>query len=228
MTQTKQFYDRLQFPGPYTEKQLSIHYEEVKNPYLNIIDQNIPESGNILDVGCGTGLVSNLMAIRHPTCQFTGVDFADSIDHAKQFAKNNNIKNVQFIKKDFLAYTTKTQYDAVICQGVLHHIPNYLQASENIDLLLKPGGRLILGLYHPWGKILKKFVNINYGSDILYKDQELNPYETSFNLEQAKRLFPGYTLSSAYPGTINTLIPLQAFFNYRNGGLVTYILEKSE
>lgn len=228
MSDTKKFYDQLQFPGPYTTQQLSIHYDIVKNPYLNIIDLNIPVNSNVLDVGCGTGLISNLMAIRHPDCQFTGVDFAKSINHAEMFAKENGIKNVRFINRDFLKFKPKEQYDAVICQGVLHHIPEHIEASKRIDSLIKPGGKLILGLYHPWGKILKKFINIDYKNKILYEDQELNPYETSFNLAQTKQLFPNYKLSTAYPGLINTLIPLHAFFNYRNGGLVTYILEKSE
>jgi hypothetical protein len=55
---------------------------------------------------------------------------------------------------------------------------------------IRPGGKLILGVYHPWGKLVKKLFNINYKNNILYQDQECHPYETAFTISQVKKLFP--------------------------------------
>jgi 2-polyprenyl-3-methyl-5-hydroxy-6-metoxy-1,4-benzoquinol methylase len=138
----------------------------------------------VLDIGCGTGLVSNLMAIRHPTSEFTGIDFADSIDYATRFANENKLGNIKFERHDFTKYSNTTQFDVVICQGVLHHIPNHKTAIKKLDQLVKPNGILILGVYHPWGKIVKKFIDIDYKNDTLFQDQENNPYEDSYNFKQ--------------------------------------------
>lgn len=227
MNPVKQFYDQLQFPGHYTIDGLNYHINQVKNPYLKLIDRYIEDGVSVIDVGCGTGLISNLFALKYPTAQFTAIDFANSVIYGRNFARQNKIKNVKFERADITKYAVKKQYDIVICQGVLHHIPDIELARSKLDQLVKPGGKLILGLYHPWGKILKKFYNINYKNSILYKDQEHNPYERAYNFSQVKSMFPGYDFETAYPYLLNKFIAMPSFFNYRNGGLVTYILEKS-
>lgn len=228
MESVKQFYDQLQFPGHYTAQQLAYHRNEILNGYLDQIDTQIMPGQQVLDIGCGTGLISNLFADRYPSSNFTALDFADSINYAEQFAQEHDIKNVKYIKQDFMTFHSRRKFDLIICQGVLHHMPNYHWASAKIDQLLKPGGRLVLAVYHPWGKIIKKFFKINYKNTILYRDQELVPYETAFNLAQVKALFPRLNLLDSYPGSASELnICIHALLNSRNGGLTTYILEKS-
>lgn len=227
MNDIKKFYSHLQFPGHYTQEQLNIHRNKFSNNYLKAIDNQLQHSGpDVLDVGCGTGLISNLFAQRYPNKNFIGVDFADSIDFAQTFSLQQKINNVKFIKLDFLEFEWHDQFDLVICQGVLHHIPNANEAIAQLKMFVRPGGRLILGLYHPWGKVLKKIININYKNHILYQDQELNPYETAYNYAQVCNLFNEFKLLSAYP-SILSIVSFPAFFNYRNGGLVIYTLEKS-
>lgn len=220
----KNFYNKNQFPGHYTAQGLLYHNEQIKNPYLKIINQYLQSNNQVLDVGCGTGLISNLFATKYPTAQFTSVDFSDGIDYAKDYAKTNNIKNVKYLKKDFLEFKVSTQYDVVICQGVLHHIPEYNKAIEKIKLLIKPSGILILGLYHPGGKILKKMFNLDYKNKILKVDQELVPYETSFLCGKVKQMFNEYKLINSYP-QITPLTAIKSIFNYRNGGLITYVFK---
>lgn len=228
MASVKQFYDQLQFPGHYTASQLSYHRNEILNPYLAQIDRCIQAGDRVLDVGCGTGLISNLFADRHANCSFTAIDFANSIDYARRFARDHGIKNVKYIKQDFMEFKTPRKFDLIICQGVLHHMPNYRWAAAKLDQLLHKNGRLVLAVYHPWGKILKKFLNIDYKNHMLYQDQELVPYETAFNPAQVRALFPQFQLRDSYPGHGRELnICVHALLNSRNGGLTTYILEKN-
>lgn len=227
MNAVKEFYDQLQFPGHYTQQQLAYHDPEIRNDYLAVIDRHLQHANTVLDVGCGTGLIANLFAGRYPNKQFTAVDFADSVNYARNYAVSNSITNVTYQQQDFLDWRSEIQYDAVLCQGVLHHIPEYVQAAAKLSDLVNPGGVLILAVYHPWGKILKKFVNLNYKNDILYRDQELVPWETAFNLEQVCELFPEFQLKDSYPQqNIQLNINIKALLNYRNGGLSTYVLEK--
>lgn len=224
MNPIKKFYDLNQFPGSYTIDNLLAYGTPIENKYLSLIEKYIGPNQTVLDAGCGTGLISNLFALRNLSSRFVGVDFANSIDYADKFAKINGIKNVKFIKKDLLKYTNNKKFDMVICQGVLHHIVDYKTALNNLLSLIKPGGRMILGLYHPGGKWLKKFIKINYNSEILYKDQELNPMELSFTKKQLEELIPNWKIVSASPSFLGSLY-IPAVFNSSNGGLVVYVLE---
>jgi 2-polyprenyl-3-methyl-5-hydroxy-6-metoxy-1,4-benzoquinol methylase len=178
---------------------------------------------DVLDVGCGTGLVSNLFADKYKNSNFTAVDFSDSIDYASKFASSNGINNVKWIKKDFLEFKTNKKYDIIICCGVLHHIPEYKKALTKIKSLLKPGGKLLLAVYNPYGKILKRFFNINYNCDILYQDQEKNPFELSFSNKQVHNMCSDLKFQSANPSISNRFVDFLSCFNSENGGLVLYI-----
>ena len=222
----KNFYSELGFPGPYTWEDIQFYEQEgIHNIYLREIDRHLQDNTDILDVGCGTGLVSNLFASRYKS-QFTAVDFSNSIDYARKFAQANNIDNVKWIKQDFTKFKSEKKYDTIICCGVLHHIPNYKQALEKIKYLLKPGGQLLLALYNPWGKFLKRYFTIRYHSPILYKDQEHNPFELSFTYSQTLKMCSDLQFEAVVPSCRNRFVDLHALFNNQNGGLALYVFKK--
>lgn len=223
----RDFYSRINFPGHYTWEDICFYDEHgIHNTYLKEIDKILKDGIDVLDVGCGTGLVSNLFAHRYSS-SFTSIDFSDSIDYAIEFAKKNSIKDVQWIKKDFLKFNTEKKYDVIICCGVLHHMPEYEQALAKMKSLLKPNGKLILAVYNKYGKILKHLFKINYNSDILYQDQENNPFELSFTHDQVVAMCDDLIFHSVNPSVANRLVNLLAWFNSSNGGLALYVFSKS-
>jgi SAM-dependent methyltransferase len=108
----------------------------------------------------------------------------------------------------------------------LHHIPNYQQALNKMKSALAPGGHLLLAVYNPYGKLLKKFVNIKYHNNILYQDQELNPYELSFSRQDVLTMCDDLNFVAVQPSWRNHFVDLQALFNSENGGLAIYVFEK--
>ena len=223
----KAFYSQIQFPGRYTWEDVAFYEEQgITNIYLKEIDRFLIDGMSVLDIGCGTGLVSNLFAIHRPNCQITAVDFSDSIDYAINFAKDNSIANVNWIKKDFLEFKTTKKYDLIICCGVLHHIPEHQRALVKMKELLKPGGKLMLAVYNKYGKILKHIFDIKYHNDVLYKDQELNPFELSFTHKQVLKMCSDLTFELVTPSFDNRLVDLSALFNSINGGLALYVFTK--
>jgi cyclopropane fatty-acyl-phospholipid synthase-like methyltransferase len=108
MNSIKEFYDQHHFPGPYGLEQLK-KYEISINRYVNLINQYIDNDQRVLDLGCGTGLLTNLFALRYSS-QFIGVDFSTAADYADKFAVDNNIKNVKFINQDFFKFKTKVSH----------------------------------------------------------------------------------------------------------------------
>jgi len=223
----KEFYDNLCFPGEYSIEDLQSYGSTIKNQYLELINKEIVDGMTILDAGCGTGLISNLFALRNKNCNVIGVDFSSAVDYAEKFAKDNNINNVNFLKEDIATYTPNKKFDLIICQGVLHHIPEYQTVLEKLLDSINNNGKMILGLYHPFGRLTKKFIDIDYKSDILYKDQELNPYSLTFTYNQVKKMIPGWKINQCTPKLLNS-VSTAALFNYRNGGLITYVLGRDK
>lgn len=211
----KVFYDRINFPGKYVYSDIVEYYND--NRYLNFIEKYIKGSESVLDAGCGTGFITNNFAYRNPNMHFTAVDFAKSIDWAEQISTELELKNTKFVKKDLNDYKSKKRYCVILCQGVLHHIPNYAQVLKNLQSMVDKNGLFIIGLYHPWGKKLQKLLPVKYDSTVLKEDQEENPFETSFTKAQTVDMFKGFKLIDSYPN---------AFFNWRNGGLTVYVFRK--
>jgi SAM-dependent methyltransferase len=221
--QVKEFYSKIKFPGNYTFDDIDFYQSKIANPYLKIIDDHLDDDLKILDIGCGTGYILNLFAHRYKS-SFDGIDFSDAIDVAKSFSKQNNVKNIKYFKSDFLQIDQTEKYDIVLCQGVLHHIPDYKKAVDLIKKITKK--KLILAVYHPSGKILKKYFKIDYRSDLLRADQEDVPFETTFNKHEVLSMFTGFKLVESYPSNPNLHFVLNPMRHSRNGGLVTYVLEK--
>lgn len=208
----KAFYDRINFPGKYNYSDIVDYYNG--NRYLNFIEKYIQGAETVLDAGCGTGFITNNFAYRNPNIHFTSVDFAKSIDWAKEVSTELGLQNTKFVKQDLNEYKSKKRYGVVLCQGVLHHIPNYSQVLKNLQSMVAKDGLFVIGLYHPWGKKLQKLLPIKYDSTVLEEDQEANPFETSFTKAQTVDMFKGFQLIDSHPS---------AFFNWRNGGLTVYV-----
>ena len=212
------FYDNLEFPGRYSNNDLEYYQTEIHNVYLKFIDEYLTDTIEVLDIGCGTGLITNLFANKYKS-NFTAIDFSRGVLFGKEYAEKNKITNTTWLHQNFLDYKTNNKYDVIICQGVLHHIPEYKKALEIIKTLLKPGGILLLGLYHPLGKIAQKIMKPNFFSNLLKTDQMENPFELSFTVRQVKKMCRPLVLETYGPSLISSWKNLTFF---TGGGLVIY------
>lgn len=211
----KSFYDKNNFPGKYTANDVINYYNG--NRYVSFIEKYVSGRFTVLDAGCGTGFITNNLASRNTDVHFTGVDFADSVDLAQNISAELGLSNTNFVKSDLNNYKSDRKFNVVLCQGVLHHVPNYKKVLKSLQSMLHSGGTFIIGLYHPWGKMLQKLLPTQYDSKVLEEDQEENPFELSFTKTQAIEMFKGYKLISSYPS---------ALMNWRNGGLTVYVFRK--
>jgi 2-polyprenyl-3-methyl-5-hydroxy-6-metoxy-1,4-benzoquinol methylase len=223
--QVRKFYSEIQFPGPYTYEDLLFYNSYSKNNFINLYVNAAKSDINILDIGCGTGVITNLIALQHSNCSIDAVDFCDSIDYAKRFSQQNHIKNIQYHKSNFFEFAPNKKYDLIISNGVLHHMPDYKSAIELLKTYLVPGGELVLGIYNNYGKLYKKFFNIRYINHLLYLDQEAAPFEVAFSSSQFLHYFNDFKVISIYPSVCNKMVDFLNLFNYNNGGLTIYHLK---
>jgi ubiquinone/menaquinone biosynthesis C-methylase UbiE len=101
----------------------------------------------VLDVGCGTGYFSRLIArTTGPKGLVVGIDpSASMIEYARH--KASSIRNCEFQvgAAEALPFPSD-RFDVVVSSLVLHHLPEHLRlpALEEMRRVLRPGGRLLV------------------------------------------------------------------------------------
>lgn len=101
----------------------------------------------VLDIGCGNGYV--LFQYARNGAEVTGVDLtATAIDLSrKRFALGGLPGTFVEVDGEHLPFPDN-HFDIVCSMGVLHHISNPRPMVDEIHRVLRPGGRLIVMLYH--------------------------------------------------------------------------------
>jgi ubiquinone/menaquinone biosynthesis C-methylase UbiE len=106
----------------------------------------------VLDVACGTGLVS-LQAARAvgPLGQVLGIDLAGQmVEAAGRRASECGLANLDFSRMDGETLDLPDQgFDVVLCALGLMYMPEPAQALREMQRVLRPGGRLGLAV---WGE----------------------------------------------------------------------------
>lgn len=96
---------------------------------------------NILDVGCGGGILSEALASAKGIV--TGIDItASAIETAQQHAQDNNLQiDYRLCSIEDMQVTDYQQhFDIITCMEMLEHVPDPKQIVHDCVALLKPGG----------------------------------------------------------------------------------------
>lgn len=109
---------------------------------------------SVIDVGCGTGILSLEIAKRFPQVHVTGMDnCAELIEKGTAIVRKAGIQNCAFQVADTLTLNAKDTFDLAICIDILEHIEDDTKAISMIRQCLKPGGYALFhvpGLYRRW------------------------------------------------------------------------------
>jgi ubiquinone/menaquinone biosynthesis C-methylase UbiE len=139
----------------------SSQYDDSWHPtFVNkIIDLvNLQPGEKVLDLACGTGLVSFAAARKiGPTGSVTGVDVSDGMLReatAKLEKEKEAFSHVQFFNHDIttlpsLAVLKQGTFDVVTCASALVLLRSPVDALVQWAKYLKPGGRLLTDVAHP-------------------------------------------------------------------------------
>lgn len=110
---------------------------------LNYINERASLAGkNVLDVGCGGGILSEGLAQRG--AQVTGIDMGEAnLQVAKEHAETQGLEIAyQHISVEDLAAKQPASYDVVTCLEMLEHVPDPASIVQACATLVKPGGHL--------------------------------------------------------------------------------------
>jgi SAM-dependent methyltransferase len=126
----------LDYPGYVTIRRFADHAEVL-----------LPESGTVLDVGCGPGEITCELARRHPHLTFIGIDHsAAGIDRARHNATRLGLNNVTFAAGDAETIAADGRFGLVTMFDAFHHIEqperflDWLRLRTSRCLLVEPAG----------------------------------------------------------------------------------------
>ena len=195
------FYEEYPFPT-YEEIDTkgALRIKAQQSLFAHQLDEQIPYDSRVLEVGCGTGQLSNFLGMSWGRIVF-GADFClTSLGLGHEFKLKNGIDNTLFIQMNLFKPVFKPEiFDLVICNGVLHHTGDPYQGFQSIARLLKPGGMIVVGLYNTFGRVatdIRRTIFSFFGrrlqfldarlrdkslssdkKDIWFMDQYANPHE---------------------------------------------------
>lgn len=154
----------------YYDNQVLRIYEEAYRLTIEAILAIVNSSSNVLEMGCGTGIVT--VAIAPNVREITGIDISPKmIAKAQEKALRQNIENVTFKVLDASELPFPDHaFDVVLLPNLLHLVAQPDRVIKESRRLLKPGGTLVtvtdcLGAPAPfkiqiqllYGRLLKLF-----------------------------------------------------------------------
>tara|TARA_Y100000768_G_scaffold219317_1_gene165332 strand:+ start:444 stop:1148 length:705 start_codon:yes stop_codon:yes gene_type:complete len=130
-----------------------------------IIDQigtNNLTNKDILDIGCGGGLVTE--PLTKLGGNVTGIDFVKSnIEIAKKHSKIQNLE-INYICGDVEKTKFKKKFDIIVLFEVLEHLDNWKKFISNIKKNIKPNGKVIISTINR--NLISKHLTITLGENI--------------------------------------------------------------
>ena len=154
----KQFYEECPFPNyKIDDNKHTILEKGNKNSFFSELKNFIGFNKSVLEVGSGTSQLSNYLAIGTNNRIYAFDSSIKSLEIGNNFAKKNNIHNINFVRGDIFDEIFENEiFDFILCNGVLHHTENPSKAFSNIVGHLKKNGYILVGLYNKIGRIRTK------------------------------------------------------------------------
>ena len=120
-------------------------YDRVSGPQVAwagpVLDRLALEGGEtVLDAGCGSGRVTQMLLDRLPDGRVIAVDAAPSMAAAARRALG---ERAEVIESDLVDLVLDEPVDAVFSSAVFHWIPDHEALFRRLHAALRPGGRLV-------------------------------------------------------------------------------------
>ena len=106
-------------------------------------DLNLIKDKKIMDVGIGSGRISNNL-LKYEPSKLVAVEPSEAINIAKNNIKSDKVEYLN-IKGQDINFENEFDYDFVLC--VLHHMPEYRGVLEIIKKSLKTNGKFFAWVY---------------------------------------------------------------------------------
>lgn len=143
---------------------------------FELIEKQVPKKGFIVDVGCGCGVLANVLILKSKERKVLGLDLSK---RRLKLARKSKMKNVSFQLKDVNDLKLKN-CDTIVMSDFLHHIPykqQEIMIRQAYTKLKKKGTLVILDIdKKPYWKLIsaKMMDNIMTGFETTYYRDRAN------------------------------------------------------
>lgn len=127
-----------------------LYEQSLVRQWLPAVEGLVPRlqaGARVLDVGCGRGLSTTLMAEEYPRSTFLGVDpDTASLARGEQTARDAGLTNVSFaaVRAEDLTRDVGDAWDLVCVFDAFHHVGDPGGVATTLRARLAPGGTLLL------------------------------------------------------------------------------------
>lgn len=108
-----------------------------------IIQQTSLKGKQVLDVGCGGGLLTEQIARQGGVT--TGIDASDMMTGIARIHSEKSNLDIQYFTTDIehISRFTRSGFDVILCMELLEHVPRYESVIRGCKKILNPGGIII-------------------------------------------------------------------------------------
>jgi len=221
------FYEETPFPDYDEFSDVGSLIEKARQGvFAKLLDEQLPFGTRVLEVGCGTGQLTNFLSVANRTVVGTDISLS-SLRLGQEFKLKNHLHQAHFLQMNlFRPIFRQGTFDLVICNGVLHHTADPFLAFKTISTLAKPNGYILVGLYHRYGRLitdarrwifrltgdrlqfldpnLRKAQSSTAKKRAWFKDQYKHPHESKHTIGEAIGWLEqcGFEFVNSIPGTI--------------------------
>ena len=158
-----------------------VKMNESDQAFLDLLHiEELPPNARVLELACGTGIITNWIAEKRPDLHVIGVDIAEPmLKIAKSKAHAKKLKNVHFIHSSALtlepahlnlgavATTDSGMVDMVLCAyGYSSFSDQEMALAKTLALLKKSGCYIIVDTYLPSRSLLNRLSSFIMGADM--------------------------------------------------------------
>lgn len=117
-------------------------------PLVPGLTDRLSDGIRVLDVGCGSGRIMNLLAKLYPRSRFVGMDLSDeAIGAARAEASAKGLTNIEFMTADLSDFGERAEpdsFDFITTFDAIHDQAKPLSVLEGIHRALKPNGTYLM------------------------------------------------------------------------------------
>jgi ubiquinone/menaquinone biosynthesis C-methylase UbiE len=143
MANNKKELSNIEFSKDAADYDQSRRYESLRDTYPAIVAEAVSfPFGTMLDIGCGTGALLQMIQERKKDARLFGVDLSEKMIHVAK-AKLGKMADLRVSDSEKLPFPNAA-FDLVMCTYSFHHYPNPGAVLSEVRRVLAPGGRLIM------------------------------------------------------------------------------------
>lgn len=172
----------------------AMDFTEVNTDFAQQAIALAPQTAKVLDIGTGTARIPILIAQLCSAWKITGIDLAQSmLDIGKKNIAQAHLEKqiyLEAIDAKQMSYTD-AQFDLVLSNSLLHHLPNPLPFLKELNRVLKPsGGILLRDLLRPASASIINDIVEQIGEDYTRHQKQLfrDSLHAAFTLEEIEEL----------------------------------------